>query len=493
MRPDARYEPVIGLEVHAQLLTASKAFCGCSTTFGNEPNSNVCPVCLGMPGTLPVLNLNLVEYVLRMGLATNCTIAPRSIFARKNYFYPDLPKGYQISQYEEPICANGVLQIELEDGKHKAIRITRIHMEEDAGKSIHDVDIDTLVDVNRCGVPLIEIVSEPDLRSPAEAYAYLTHIRQIVTYLGICDGNMEEGSLRCDANVSVRLKGESRLGTKTEVKNMNSFRNVERALTFEIERQMQLLEDGGNVRQETLLWDADQNVAVPMRSKEEAHDYRYFPDPDLVPVLVDEPWIARVRSQLPELPADRRNRFIGQFGLPRYDADVLTTERGIAEYFETVVLALERAGRKTTKENAKAASNWVMTDVLRVVSDRKIPLHAFPIESHRLAALLGLIQEGAISGTIAKQVFELMLDVPDDPKTIVADRGLLQVSDTDAIARAIAEVLAANEQQVRKYLEGSEKVFGFFVGETMRRMKGKGNPKVINELLRQQLGQRKGA
>ncbi len=493
MRPDSRYEPVIGLEVHAQLLTASKAFCGCSATFGNEPNSNVCPVCLGMPGTLPVLNRNLVEFILRMGLATDCTIAPRSVFARKNYFYPDLPKGYQISQYEEPICANGVLQIELEGELRKNIGITRIHMEEDAGKLIHDLDVDTLVDVNRCGVPLIEIVSEPDLRSPAEAHAYLTRIRQIVTYLGICDGNMEEGSLRCDANVSVRLEGETRLGTKTEVKNMNSFRNVERALRYEIDRQIQLLEDGGKVQQETLLWDADHNVAVPMRSKEEAHDYRYFPDPDLVPVLVDEPWIARVRSQLPELPAHRRDRFVEQFGLPPYDADLLTTEREIADYFESVVAALEQGAHTNAAENAKAASNWVMTDVLRVVRDRKIPLKELPIEPVRLAALLGLIQDGTISGTIAKQVFDVMLEVSDDPKLIVTERGLLQVSDRDAIAGAIDAVLAANELQVTKFLEGSEKVFGFFVGETMRWMKGKGNPKVINELLRQKLGQRKRA
>ena len=493
MRPDSRYEPVIGLEVHAQLLTASKAFCACSTRFGNEPNSNVCPVCLGMPGTLPVLNRNLVEFILLMGLATDCTIAARSVFARKNYFYPDLPKGYQISQYEEPICAHGSLEIELAGGERKRIGITRIHMEEDAGKSIHDMDVDTLVDVNRCGVPLIEIVSEPDLRSPAEAYAYLTGIRQIVTYLGICDGNMEEGSLRCDANVSVRRKGESRFGTKTEVKNMNSFRNVERALAFEIERQVQLIEDGGKVEQETLLWDADQNVAVPMRSKEEAHDYRYFPDPDLVPVLVDEPWIARVRSQLPELPAARRERFVEQLGLPRYDAAVLTTEREIAEYFESVVENLQQSGRKNVRDNAKAASNWVMTDILRVVSERKVPLAACPIEPPRLAALLGMIQDGTISGTIAKQVFDIMLDTPDDPMKIVTGRGLLQVSDADAIARVIDEVLGANEQQVKKFLEGSEKVFGYFVGETMKKMKGKGNPKLINELLRTKLGQRKQA
>ncbi len=491
MRPDARYEPVIGLEVHAQLLTASKAFCACSTKFGNAPNSNVCPVCLGMPGTLPVLNRNLVEFILRMGLATNCRIASRSVFARKNYFYPDLPKGYQISQYEEPICSNGFVEIDREGGERKKIGITRIHMEEDAGKSIHDQDVDTLVDVNRCGVPLIEIVSEPDLRSPAEAYAYLTRIRQIVTYLGICDGNMEEGSLRCDANVSVRLKGETVLGTKTEVKNMNSFRNVEHALAYEINRQIELLSDGGRVEQETLLWDADQGVAIPMRSKEEAHDYRYFPDPDLVPVLVDEPWIARVRTLLPELPTARRDRFIAQLGLPRYDAELLTMEKDVADYFEAVVALLEKAGKKSSQENVKSASNWVMTDVLRVISERKCTAATFPVEPSRLGGLIVLIQDGTISGTIAKQVFEAMLDSSEDPEAIVRARGLLQVSDAEAIGSVVDEVLAANASQVAKYLEGSEKVFGYFVGEAMRRMHGKGNPKMINELLRQKLGQKK--
>ncbi len=493
MKRDGDFEPVIGLEVHAQLLTTTKAFCGCSTKFGNEPNSNVCPVCLGMPGTLPVLNTNLVEYILRMGLAVNCRVAARSVFARKNYFYPDLPKGYQISQYEEPICANGFVEIDVEPGGRKRIGITRIHMEEDAGKSIHDLDVDTLVDVNRCGVPLIEIVSEPDLRSPAEAYAYLTRIKQIVTYLGICDGNMEEGSLRCDANVSIRRTGATALGTKTEVKNMNSFRNVERALGYEIDRQIQLVRDGGAVVQETLLWDADQSIAIPMRSKEEAHDYRYFPDPDLVPVLVDEPWIERVRSALPELPTPRRNRFVEQLGLPLYDAEVLTTERGIAEYFESVVTLLGTKGRKSTQENAKAASNWVMTDVLRVISERKVAIGDFPVEPVRLAALLGLIQDGTISGTIAKQVFALMLESHDDPQSIVEREGLVQVSDTKAIEQIVEAVLLANQQQVLKYLAGNEKIFGFFVGETMRRMKGKGNPAVINNVLKQTLERRRNA
>ncbi len=334
------YEPVIGLEVHAQMLTESKAFCGCSSRFGSEPNSHVCPVCLGMPGTLPVLNQALVEFVLRMGLAVNCTIARRSVFARKNYFYPDLPKGYQISQYEEPICADGTIEIDVDETIRKSIRVKRIHMEEDAGKSIHDQGTDTLVDVNRCGVPLIEIVTEPDIRSAHDAYLYLQRVRQLVTYLGICDGNMEEGSLRCDANVSVRKRGETRLGTKTEVKNMNSFRNVERALEYEIRRQIALLEDGGQITQETLLWDADAGVAIPMRSKEEAHDYRYFPDPDLVAVVVDDTWLTAVRAVAPRIAAGAaRPDTSTQFALPRYDADAANGGEGNSGVFRI------RAGR----------------------------------------------------------------------------------------------------------------------------------------------------
>jgi aspartyl-tRNA(Asn)/glutamyl-tRNA(Gln) amidotransferase subunit B len=484
---ESGFEPVIGLEVHAQLLTATKAFCGCSAQFGSDPNSNVCPVCLGMPGSLPVLNRNLVEFIVRMGLAVGCRIAPRSILARKNYFYPDLPKGYQISQYEEPICAGGAVEIELPDGTRKNIGITRIHMEEDAGKLIHDQGPDTLVDVNRCGVPLIEIVSEPDIRSPQEAYAYLTRIHQLVTYLGICDGNMEEGSLRCDANVSVRPKGQSAFGTKTEVKNMNSFRNVERALTFEIGRQIQLIEDGGRVVQETLLWDADKSFATPMRSKEEAHDYRYFPDPDLVPVLVDEAWIARSRASLPELPEPRRDRFMNALGLPRYDADILTTTKPVADYFESVLGELSQKTGKSAPGDAKTVSNWVMTDVLRVVGEKKIAVSEFPVEPARLAALIAMIGAGTLSVTIARQVFELMLGSKDFPEQIVIREGMAQVSDTSTIERAVDDMLAANESQVVKYLAGNEKIFGFFVGETMKRLKGKGNPAMINSLLRDKL------
>ncbi len=490
MKLNENYEPVIGLEVHAQMLTNTKAFCGCPTTFGNEPNTNVCPVCLGMPGTLPVLNVNLVDFIIRMGLATECKISSKSIFARKNYFYPDLPKGYQISQYEEPICTGGYVDIDLDDGTRKRIGITRIHMEEDAGKSIHDQNADTLVDVNRCGVPLIEIVSEPDLRSPREAYWYLWKIRQLVTYLGICDGNMEEGSLRCDANVSVRKKGEANFGTKTEVKNMNSFRYVERALEFEINRQIQLIEDGGKVVQETLLWDANQNAAYPMRSKEGAHDYRYFPDPDLVPVLVDERWTANVHAKLPELPTIRRDRYISQFGLPRYDADVLTAEKEVADYFEQTLNGLDDAS-SPSKESAKSASNWVMTDVLRVVGERKIGIADFPIKSSNLAAMIRLINEGTISGKIAKDLFEILLTTDEDPKAVVEKRGLVQISDISAIEKVIDSVLAGNAPQVEKFLGGNEKVFGFFIGETMKMMKGKANPKIVNDILLAKLNSRK--
>jgi aspartyl-tRNA(Asn)/glutamyl-tRNA(Gln) amidotransferase subunit B len=474
------------------LLTATKAFCGCSNQFGDAPNSNVCPVCLGLPGTLPVLNRELVEYIIRMGLATGCRITPRSILARKNYFYPDLPKGYQISQYEEPICVDGSLEVELEGGAKTSVRIKRIHMEEDAGKLIHDQGPQTLVDLNRCGTPLIEIVTEPDLRSPREAYHALILIRQLVTYLGICDGTMEEGSLRCDANVSIRLRGETGLGTKTEVKNMNSFRNVERALEFEIQRQTDLVGTGGRVVQETLLWDADAGCAYPMRSKEGAHDYRYFPDPDLVPVLVDQAWENAARASLPELPVPRRNRYEASLGLPRYDANVLTAERPVAEYFEQTLTALQALRPGDGAALAKAVSNWVMTDVLRVVAEQKADVASFPVAPGRLAAMIRLILDGTISGKIAKDVFEAMLTSPSDPKAIVQERGLVQVSDGGAIMAIVEEVLAANSAQVQQYISGNERVFGFFVGETMKRMQGKGNPKMVNEVLKAQLAARKG-
>jgi aspartyl-tRNA(Asn)/glutamyl-tRNA(Gln) amidotransferase subunit B len=481
---NSKYEPVIGLEVHAQLLTKSKAFCSCTTQFGNTPNANTCPVCLGMPGVLPVLNKSAVEFAMKMGLATNCTIAPKSVFARKNYFYPDLPKGYQISQYDEPICKNGWLDVELNDGTTKRIGITRIHIEEDAGKSIHDQDVDTLVDVNRCGVPLIEIVSEPDMRTPHEAYQYLSMIKQLVTYLGICDGNMEEGSMRCDANISVRLKGAEKFGTKAEVKNMNSFRNVERALEYEINRQIELLEDGGTVVQETLLWDADKNVALPMRSKEEAHDYRYFPDPDLVPVLVDQAWVAQIQSTLSELPVARRNRFVEAYRLPAYDATILTQEKELADYYERAAGLLDQKN----EEGFKTVSNWVMTDVLRVVNEGHLSIVQFAIAPDRLAAMINLISSGVISGKIAKEIFAEMLTSDEQPKVIVERLGLVQVSDSSAIEKVIDEIIVRSTAQVEQYRAGKVQVFGYFVGETMKVMKGKANPKVVNGILKAKLG-----
>jgi aspartyl-tRNA(Asn)/glutamyl-tRNA(Gln) amidotransferase subunit B len=438
-----------------------------------------------MPGVLPVLNKELVEFIMKMGLATNCNIASRSIFARKNYFYPDLPKGYQISQYEEPICANGWIEVELNDGSSKRIGITRIHMEEDAGKSIHDQDSDTLVDVNRCGVPLIEIVSEPDIRTPHEAYQYLYKIRQLVTYLGICDGNMEEGSLRCDANVSVRKRGEKKLGTKTEVKNMNSFRFVEKALEFEIERQVDMLENGERIIQQTLLWDSDKGICIPMRSKEEAHDYRYFPDPDLVPVLVNREWIDSVKASLPEFPDARCSRYIAEFKLPKYDAEILTAERDLADYFEGIIAHLA----KKNEESYKMASNWTMGDVLRVVNVRHIAITDFPVAPKNMSEMINLIVDGTISGKIAKDVFEEMLKSKESPKTIVEKKGLMQVSDESTIEKVIDDILGKNAAQVAEYKKGKTQMFGFFVGQTMKEMKGKANPKVVNDLLKKKLSQ----
>ncbi len=475
-----KYEAVIGLEVHAQLLTESKAFCGCSTKFGSMPNSNVCPVCLGHPGVLPVLNKKVVEFTVLMGLATNCTINEKSIFARKNYFYPDLPKGYQISQYEEPICEHGSVNIIFKDESTKSIGITRIHMEEDAGKSIHDQSYDTLVDVNRCGVPLMEIVSEPDMRTGEEAVLYLSKIKQLVQYLGICDGNKEEGSLRCDANVSVRLKGEKKLGTKTEIKNMNSFRNVERAINFEIERQIDILEDGGKVIQETLLWDADLNEASSMRGKEEAHDYRYFPDPDLMPVIVSKEWKEGIAGQMPELPEVRKERLTTKFNLPKYDAEILTQTRSIADYYERVV---------TVTDDYKSASNWIMTDVLKIINEEKIDIKDFSIAPESLGELINLIKSGTISGKIAKEVFPAMLKENKKPSQIVKEKNLVQITDTLEIENIVEKILGSNPAQVKQFRGGEEKVFGFFVGQVMKETKGKANPKAVNEILRKKLKQ----
>jgi len=476
------YETVIGLEVHAQLLTESKIFCGCSTEFGREPNHNTCPVCAGFPGVLPVLNKKVVEFAIKAGLATHCEIARSSVLARKNYFYPDLPKGYQISQYELPICTGGYLDLEL-NGAAKRVRLTRIHMEEDAGKNIHDAHGDaSLVDLNRAGVPLLEIVSEPELRTAAEAGAYLRTLRTILQYLGICDGNMEEGSFRCDANVSVRPEGSETLGTKIEIKNLNSFKAVERAIEFEVERQIATLAEGGKLIQQTRLWDENREETRSMRSKESAHDYRYFPDPDLLPLVIDSQWINEVRAELPELPAARRGRLMSQYSLSDYDADLLTSRKDVADYFEAAL---------KTHANPKILSNWIVGDLFRVLKERRLDeqfyIERWPIPAQHLAEMVQLIDQGKISGRIAKSVFEAMLDSGKAPWQIVSERGLEQVSDIGSIESAIDQVLAANAKQVAQFKSGNDKVFGFLVGQVMKATQGRANPKKVNELLREKL------
>lgn len=473
-----KYEPVIGLEVHAQLLTEAKLFCNCSTKFGNNPNSNVCPVCLGHPGVLPVLNKKAVEFALMMGIATNCRINRHSIFARKNYFYPDLPKGYQISQYEEPLCENGFIDVTKKDGTDKKIRIKRIHLEEDAGKSIHDKSETTLIDVNRCGVPLIEIVTEPDINSSEEAYLYLMKIKQIVQYLQICDGNMEEGSLRCDANISVRLKGETQLGVKTEIKNMNSFRNIERALNYEIERQIELLEDGERIVQQTLLWNADLEQAFPMRTKEEEHDYRYFPDPDLTPLLINDDWFEQIKSSIPELPDKKLKRFIEQYSLPKYDAEILTQDKFLADYYEKVV---------SETVDYKLASNWIMVDVMSVLNSNNISINSFSIPPENLAKLIRLISDNVISSKIAKEIFKVMLEENKEPEIIVKEKNLVQITDESSIKEIVKKVIKNNHSQVIEFIDGKEKVLGFFVGQIMKLTQGKANPQLVNKILLDEL------
>jgi len=472
-----KYELVVGLEVHCQLNTASKAFCGCSAKFGKPANTNVCPVCLALPGALPVLNRQVVEDAVKLGIATGCTIAPHSVLARKNYFYPDLPKGYQISQFEEPICSEGNIHIDAGEGR-KDIRLIRIHIEEDAGKSIHDIGDDTYIDLNRSGVPLLEIVSYPDMRTPREASAYLQKIRQIVKYLGISDGNMEEGSLRCDANVSLRPVGATEYGTRTEIKNMNSFKNVEKAIEYEAERHREILDGGGVIVQETRLWDADKGETRSMRGKEFAHDYRYFPDPDLVPVLVDQELLDRMKSQLPEFPEVRAARFVTEYAIPAYDAAVLTVEREVADYYEETV---------RVSGDGKASSNWVMGEVLRTLKEKYLDISEFAISSERLGGLIALIGKGTISNTIAKQVFELMQQNGLSSSEIVEREGLAQVSDSGAIEAVVQEILDANPGQLASYREGKTKLLGFFVGQCMSRMKGKANPRMVNEVLLKKL------
>ncbi|MCX8116479.1 MAG: Asp-tRNA(Asn)/Glu-tRNA(Gln) amidotransferase subunit GatB [Desulfobacterota bacterium] len=475
------YEPVIGLEVHAQLLTRSKMFCGCSTAFGEEPNSQACPVCTGQPGSLPVINRKAVEFAIRLGLATHCRIAPYSLFARKNYFYPDLPKGYQISMYEHPLALDGYIEIDVQGAK-KRIRIQRIHMEEDAGKLKHGETAETArfsyVDFNRTGVPLVEIVSGPDIRSPQEAGEYLRRLRAILQYLEVCTGDMEKGTFRCDANVSVRPKGRAAFGTRTELKNMNSFRHVEKALEYEIARQIRLLEEGEEIVQETRLWDANQNITVSMRGKEEAHDYRYFPDPDLVPLKIDERWIEEIRRSLPELPDQRRERFVRDYGLPDYDAEILTSTKALANYFEEAVRLFP---------DPKTVSNWMMGDLLRALKQDDRDVDQCPVTPVHLSAMLAMIKDGTISGKIAKEVFVEMYRTGELPEKIVKERGWVQIIDPEAIERAIGRVLEANPKLVEDFKKGKEKVFGFLVGEVMRETQGKANPKLVNELLRKRL------
>jgi len=467
------YEAVIGLEVHAQLLTESKIFCGCSTQFGNEPNTQVCPVCLGMPGVLPVLNQKAVEYTIKTGLAMNCRIAPYSRFARKNYFYPDLPKGYQISQYELPLCEDGYLEIVI-DGEKRKIRIKRIHLEEDAGKNIHDTSGYSFVDFNRTGVPLMEIVSEPDIKSPKEAALYMKKLRTILRYLGVCDGNMEQGSLRCDANVSVKPVGSEEFGVKTEIKNINSFRFVERALEYEIKRQIRVLSEGGKIIQETRLWDSQAGITQSMRSKEEAHDYRYFPEPDLVPVVVSEEWINEIKKTMPELPDQKIERFIKDYALPEYDADILTAEKELAEWFEEAV----KESRKP-----KEVSNWIMVELLRLLNEEGKEIRDCNVKPSQLAELIELVSKGTINRNTAKDVFEEMYKTGKNASEIVKEKGLVQISDENVIIEAIREVIAKNTKEVERYRAGEEKLIGFFVGQVMKLTKGKANPKIVNELV----------
>lgn len=474
----ARYETVIGLEVHAQLKTNSKIFCSCSTRFGVEPNENVCPVCSGMPGVLPVLNRKVVEYAAKMGLAIECEINRTSIFARKNYFYPDLPKGYQTSQFELPICERGHVDIVTSKGP-KRVGVTRIHMEEDAGKNIHSAhDNASYVDLNRSCVPLIEIVSEPDMRGPEEAVAYLKALRNILVYLDICDGNMEEGSFRCDANVSVRPFGQEAFGTRAELKNLNSFKHVQKAIEFEVERQIDLVEDGEKVVQETRLYDANKGTTHSMRGKEEAHDYRYFPCPDLVPLVLEQSWLDQWRAELPELPKAREARFMDQYGLSADAAEVLTAERDLAEYYEAAVAAFAEP---------KKIANWIMTDILRELNAKGGRAADLKLSPEGLACLVRLVEEGQISAKSGKDILPELLENGGDPEALVKAKGLVQISDTSALAADIDAVLAENPKELADYRAGKTKLMGFFVGQIMRRTKGQANPAVVNQLLAEKL------
>lgn len=467
------YEAVIGLEIHAELSTKSKIFCSCTTEFGGEPNTHCCPVCLGMPGTLPVLNRAVVEYAIKAGLATNCTIASFTKQDRKNYFYPDLPKGYQISQYDLPLCRNGYVEIETEEGKKK-IRIHRIHIEEDAGKLLHsETGHYSYVDYNRTGVPLIEIVTEPDLSSAAEAKAFLEKIKAILQYIGVSDCKMEEGSLRADVNVSIRPKGAKTLGERTEMKNLNSFRSIVRAIESEIERQLSIIEAGGTIERETRRWDENKGVSYPMRSKEDAQDYRYFPEPDLPPLVIKEEVVQRLKQELPELPDARKERYIRDYGLPAYDAGILTSSRELADFFEAAI---------QISSNIKAISNWIMGDLLRVLNERNLEITQVPFPPAYLARLVALLDQGVINGPTAKKVFETMFDTGKDPETIVKEQGLEVLNDDSALLAVVAQVMEENPQSVADYRAGKKKALGFLVGQAMKATKGKANPQKLNEL-----------
>jgi len=473
------YESVIGLEVHAQLKTRSKMFCSCSTDFGAPPNSNTCPVCLALPGTLPVINKKAVEYGIMAALALNCEINRKNIFARKNYFYPDLPKGYQISQYEQPLAVNGYLIIKTENGERK-IRIKRVHMEEDAGKLIHDEEGKgwSYVDLNRAGIPLLEIVTEPDIRSPSEAEKFVRELRLILLYLGICDGNLEEGSLRCDANVSVRPAGSNVLGTKTEIKNMNSFKFIEKALEFEIRRQINILESNGEVVQETRLWDPGKGMTLPMRTKEEAHDYRYFPDPDLIPVFISDEWIEEVKKKMPPLPEDIRRKFKEEYGLPEYDTEILSSDPLLANYFLKCVDLFYAP---------KEISNWIMVEFLKNINEKSIPIDKSPVPPENLVELIRLVDEGIVSRLKAKDILEEMFETGKRAAEIVAERGYKQLSSEEELSKIVDEVLNENPKEVERYKKGEKKLFGFFMGRVMKKTEGNASPAVLQKILKKKL------
>jgi len=473
------YEVVIGVEVHAQLRTKSKMFCGCGTTFGLSANSQTCPVCLGLPGTLPVINRAAVEMAVRAGLALNCTIGANNQFARKNYFYPDLPKGYQISQYESPICEQGWIEVAVGDGE-KRVRIRRAHLEEDAGKNVHETGTTgSRVDLNRAGTPLLEIVTEPDMHSADEVVAYLKGLRDVLMYLDVCDGNMDEGSFRCEPNLSLRPLGQKEFGTKVELKNINSFKFVKDAIEYEIKRQTKVLNEGGKIQQETRLWNIDRGETAVMRSKEEAHDYRYFPDPDLVPLKLDQEWIDGFRGGLPELPAARAGRFVSAYGLSEYDAGVLTASKGIAAYFESCVKLFDQP---------KTVSNWVMGELTRELNNSGTDVSASPVSPERLIGLLQMVEKGTISLKVAREIFPELYSSGKTPEQIVQERGLTQVSDESALEKIIAEVLEKNPAQVAQFKEGKQQVLGFLVGQVMKSSGGKANPGKVNELLKKKLG-----